>query len=643
MPSDTQRQVSVPGQAIVAAVGVAALYYGRQMLIPIALASLLSFVLTPPLTLLQRLGLRRGPSVALVTLFCFTLIAAIGGELGHQATDLAAKLPQYESSLAEKAQSLSDSAKGGVLLRTASRVISGLTSDLTNSEPARPAASSADASSAGPRAQNSPPVAVVVRQPGPTLYDIVSQVLGPVIEPLATAGITVVFVVFILLEREGIRDRLIWLLGARDIRRTTNALDDAGSRLSRYFLAQIAINATFGLLFGAGLWLIGIPLFVLWGFLAMLMRFLPYIGAPLAASLPLILAAAIEPGWAALSWTAGLFIVLETITGQIAEPTLFGRTTGMSPLAVVAAAAFWTALWGPIGLLLSTPLTLLLVVLGQHVHGFKFFAALLGDTPPLEPGQSFCHKIITGRAGEALEQAYSVLNDHSLIAYYDEYALPGLRLLQRDLNHGDLSQDKLAPIVATVDEIIDAIDDYDEGEGEEQATHDAPEAPAGEQPQAEPPPPDPRVQPTVLCLAGRRPFDLCVAAMLAQVLKKQGVDARVVEGATVSSYLGWNEEAAGAALICLSYLAVDYSPSHVRALTRRLRRRAPRARILAGFWTYDEAEDDYADVDRLRVESGADIVVTSLNDAVASCLREAAALSSPPSVEQLPGFEPQVA
>ena len=641
--SEGHWQASLFNQSVIAAIGVAALYCGRQILIPIALASLLSFVLTPPLTLLQRIGLRRGLSVAAVTLVSFTLLTVIVGEVGRQGTEVAENLPQYESGLSKKLQSLRDSAKNGPVMRSAERIVSGLTSDLGGSEPSRPVESSNVPPDANARAQNPPPLPVVVRQPGPTPYDIASQFLGPLIEPLAATAITIVFVVFILLERDGIRDRLIWLLGARDIRRTTNVLDDAGARLSRYFLAQTAVNAAFGVLFGAGLWLIGIPNFALWGFLAMLLRFLPYIGAPMAAAFPLILSAAIEPGWTTLLWTAGLFVVLEGVTGQIVEPNVFGRTTGMSPLAVVAAAAFWTVLWGPIGLFLSTPLTLLLVVLGQHVQAFKVFAALLGDTPPLQPDQSFYHKIITGRAGEALEQAYLVLEDHSLAAYYDEYALPGLGLLQRDLILGVLSHDNLEPIVATVDEIIDALDDVDEKTGDEKTAPDGQASKAGETEPTDPPPSDRRPQKAVLCLAGRRSFDLSAAAMLAQVLRKQHVDARVIEGVTAASYQSWNVETPGVALICLSYLAVDHSPSHVRALTRRLRRRMPGIPILACFWTYDETGDDDADGDRLKAESGADIVASSLKESVAICLREVAAAPTSRAAESIEAPAPKVA
>ena len=608
------RPDSAAGQVVIAAVGVAALYCGRQVLIPIALASLLSFVLTPPLLLLQKVRIPRGPAVALVTLFAFTILGGIGLEVGRQATELAGDFPQYESGLREKVHSLRDSAKNGALVRSAARIVAGFQSTYSSSfAPTRTGPSAIEAPpSSGAQGGEQRAVPVVVRQPEPTPYQIASQVLGPVIEPLTTASITILFVVFILIERESIRDRLIWLLGARDIRRTTVALDDAGLRLSRYFLAQTAINAAFGFLFGAGLWLIGIPNFLLWGFLAMLLRFLPYIGAMLAASLPIILAAAIDPGWSTFLWTATLFLVLETTTGQLVEPTLFGRTTGMSPLAVVAAATFWTALWGPIGLLLSTPLTLLLVVLGQHFEPFKLFAAVLGDEPPLDPDQSFYHKIITQHADEALDQAYVVLKDRPLVAYYDEFALPGLRLLQEDLNRGTLSGDNLTPIVATIDEIVDALDDYEDDQNVAEKADEAADAKS----EAER-----RSNARVLCLPGRSPFDLSAAAMLAQVLRKQGIDATVGEGLTGSAKI----DTLGLELICLSYVAVERSPTHLRTLTRRLRRRMPGVRILAGFWTYEEGETAESANDRLRADSGADIVATSLHEAVAACLRETAA------------------
>jgi predicted PurR-regulated permease PerM len=613
-------------KALVAAIVVAALYFGRPVLMPIALAGLLSFILTPLVRRLQKLGLGRIPSVAAVTLLSFTLIAGFGLMVGTQVTQLATDLPRYQSGIEAKIQSVREKASGG-------RIVSGLAAMMQNlgaamnkpaaEAPAAPEGVPTSAPNVQPEPEQ-PPMPVVVRQPAPRPYEIASQIIGPLVEPLATAGIVLIFVVFILLQREDLRDRLIWFAGSRDLRRTTSALDDAGTRLSRYFLAQTAINATFGLLVGTGLWLIGIPNFVLWGAIAALLRFLPYVGGILSALLPLILAAAVDPGWTKLFWTAGLYAGLELVTGQIVEPLLFGHTTGMSPLAVITAATFWTWVWGPIGLMLSTPLTLLLVVLGQHVERFSFFAVLLGDTPPLAPEESFYHKVVSGQADEAADQAYALLKDEEqeLVAYYDKVALPGLRMLQSDLNAGSVPPDSLARMTATVEEFIAVMDEREEAEsgeaaaaGDEKPPKDAPQTPESATP-TEP------LSAQVLCISGRSPFDRSVAEMLKQLLAHDGLGLRIAEIGTASPGQLFKLETEGIAFVCLSYLAVEHSPSHTRFLIRRLRRRLPGVKILAGFWTYDEDEDPDALAQKLKSESGADMVATSLQEAVAICLRE---------------------
>src|SRR6185437_11140126 len=248
--------------------------------------------------------------------------------------------------------------------------------------PARPGAQEATPSE--PK-----PIPVEVHEPDPTALQIAERIIAPVVDPLATTAIVFIVSIFIQLQREDLRDRLIRLFGSSDLHRTTVAMNDAARRLSRYFLTQLGINASFGVIIGTGLFLIGIPSPVLWGVLAMLLRFVPYIGSPLSAILPLTLAAAVDPGWHSMLWTAALYLVTEPIMGQVVEPLLYGHSTGLSPFSVVVAATFWTWLWGPIGLILSTPLTLCLVVLGRHVERLEFLDVLLGDRPALTPVESF--------------------------------------------------------------------------------------------------------------------------------------------------------------------------------------------------------------------------------------------------------------
>src|SRR4029078_7631743 len=248
--------------------------------------------------------------------------------------------------------------------------------------------------------------------------------------------VVVIFVIFILLQRQDLRNRLIRLAGAQDLQRTTAALDDAGQRLSRLFLIQLALNAAFGLVIGIGLWFIGVPSAPLWGMLAMILRFVPYIGAVIAAIFPLILAAAVDPGWTMVFWTVALFLAVEPIAGHAIEPLLYGHSVGMSPVAVVTSATFWTWLWGPIGLVLATPLTMSLVVLGCHVDRLKFLDVMFGDQPALKPEELVYQRLLAGDPMEAAEQAQEFLKEKPLLSYYQDVLIEGLKLAQVDAERG---------------------------------------------------------------------------------------------------------------------------------------------------------------------------------------------------------------
>ena len=259
--------------------------------------------------------------------------------------------------------------------------------------------------------------------PSTSPFALAERYLSPVLSPLATMGIVFVVAIFALLQQEDLRDRLIRLFGATDLHRTTVAMDDAARRLGKYFLTQLAINVAFGLVIGVGLHLVGVPNPVLWGMLSALLRFVPYIGSFISAGLPLAMAAAVDPGWSMAVWTAALYVVVELTVSQVVEPLLYGHSTGLSPFAVVVSAIFWSWLWGPIGLILSMPLTLCLVVLGRYVDRLKFLDVLLGDRPALTPIESFYQRILAGDADEAQDHAELLLKDRSLSSYYDEVAL----------------------------------------------------------------------------------------------------------------------------------------------------------------------------------------------------------------------------
>ena len=401
-------------------------------------------------------------------------------------------------------------------------------------------------------------------------------------------------------------------------------------RLSKYFLAQLAINASFGVVIGVGLFIIGIPSPALWGVVAALLRFLPYIGAWLAALFPVALAAAVDPGWSTVFWTVGLYAVVEPIVGQVVEPILYGHSTGLSSFSVVVSAIFWTWLWGPIGLILSTPLTLCLVVLGRHVDRLEFLDVLFGDRPALTPVESFYQRILAGDPDEAIDAAELLLKERSLSSYYDEVAVKGLQLAAYDVNRGVLAPEQLERIKEAIAGMIDDLDAYPDVDPSPEEHDDGPVAPPPAErllpsepaPPVGPPtpedlPPAWRGAAPVLCVAGRGPLDEAAAAMIAQLLGKHGLRARVIPHATVSRSNIDALDVSGVAMVCVSYAEITGTPSHLRYLLRRIRQRVPGAPILVGLWPEEEA---VLHDDRLRAAVGADYYATTLRGAVNACL-----------------------
>jgi predicted PurR-regulated permease PerM len=387
-PDEVASLVNALVLTIFAVLIVAALYVGREIFVPVALAILLSFVLAPPVRLLQRMAVPRGIAVVGVVLFAFAIIFALGSLIATHLNRLAGDLPKYETTIQSKIQSVRGVAGGSSTLERAAGMLQDLGKELDKPKSSSSATGNPLISD-GTVKPDQRPVPVEVLQPDPGALESLRSLIAPLISPLATTGIIVIFVIFILIQREDLRNRLIRLAGSHDLQRTTAALDDAAARLSRLFLNQLLINTAFGGLIGAGLWVIGVPSPVLWGILATVLRFVPYIGSVISAAFPLTLSIAVDPGWSMLAWTAALFMIAEPVVGQVVEPMVYGRTTGLSPVAVVVSATFWTALWGPIGLVLATPLTVCLVVLGRHVDRLSFLDVMFGDRPALSPPEIF--------------------------------------------------------------------------------------------------------------------------------------------------------------------------------------------------------------------------------------------------------------
>src|SRR5215213_7615684 len=456
-PEELLALLSAVSSAVLAFIIVATLYFGREIFVPVALAILLSFVLAPLVGLLQRLRLPRGLSVVIAVVAAFALIFALGSLLATQLTQLAGDLPRYQSTISEKIQSFRDTTAGRGTLERASGMLKDLSKELDKPNDGSKPSLIPGAKSPAPLS----PVPVEVRQPDPGALESLRSLISPLLHPLATTGIIIIFVIFILLQREDLRNRLIRLAGSHDLQRTTAALDDAAARLSRLFLIQLLLNGSFGLVIGIGLWLIGVPSPILWGILAAVLRFVPYIGAAIAAAFPLALAVAVDPSWTMLLWTLALFLVVEPLVGHVVEPMVYGHSTGLSPVAVVASATFWTALWGPIGLVLATPLTVCLVVLGRHVERLEFLDVMFGDRPALSPPEIFYQRMLAGDPTEAAEKAEEFLKERSLASYYDEVALKGLQLARADAERGALDQERLLKIRDAVSEFASDLSDQE--------------------------------------------------------------------------------------------------------------------------------------------------------------------------------------
>ena len=419
---------------------IAALYLGSDVLISLALAILLSFALGPPVTWLYRRGLPRVPAVLAVMLLVTLLLGGFAALVASQLTQLAQQLPTYEENLRIKARELAEAAPSGGVVNRASDLLRDLNREIDKIAAGDDSAANPGAAAAGsPQASRSGRSRSRSTSRQQTPLSALAEFVGPLVQPIATAGIVLVFIVFVLLQREDLRDRMIRLFGMNDVHRATAAISDAAKRIGRYLLMQLVVNLLYGIPVGLGLYLIGVPNALLWGLLATVLRFVPYLGPILAAASPIALSLAVDPSWTTPLLTIALFVVLELFTNNVLEPWLYGASTGLSPLALIVAAVFWTTLWGPVGLLLATPLTVCLVVLGRHVPQLHIFEVLLGDTPVLEPDVKFYQRLLAGDPHDAEEVADDLLEERPLSEVLGRIVLPALVLADQDRQRGALA------------------------------------------------------------------------------------------------------------------------------------------------------------------------------------------------------------
>lgn len=558
----------------VAALIIAALYLGREVFVPVALAVLLSFVLAPFVIRLQHLRVPRTLAALVVVFVGFSIIFSLGGLMVSQASRLAGELPGYQQTLRDKITSLRGLTGGSGTLERASKVLKDLGTELQHP----------DATGRQPDINghllvpSDKPIPVEVRQPDPGALTTLVAIIGPLVSPLTTTGIVVIFVIFILLQRQDLRNRFVRLAGSEDIQRTTAALDEAGERLSKLFLTQIAFNAAFGLTIGIGLEFIGVPSAALWGLLAMILRFVPYVGALISAVFPLILAAAVGSGWEMLVLTAALFAVLELLAGQVLEPMIYGHSSGLSPVAIILSASFWTWLWGPVGLVLATPLTVCLVVVGRHVDRLQFLDIMLGDQPALTPPQLVYQRMLAGDPVEAAEQARVYLKDSSLVDYYDSILLEGLRLAGKDSRLGHLDEERLDRIVGTVGELVEDLEtDGDVETADTEPVDDSSNLGALvaiERPADKPlsVPEKWKAPRSILCIPGSSKLDEAAALVLAQMLRRHGYGASAEKADALSIARFFSLELADTEMVCICYVERP-SSAKIQYAVRRLNKK----------------------------------------------------------------------
>ena len=562
---------------VVAAVTIAALYFARIVLIPFALAVLFTFILTPVVRLLERARLGRTFSSLLVVLLTIGACGGLGWGVSKQIGQVVNQLPSYKLNIKEKLASLHWSESH--ILHNASETVTEISKDLA----AKPAPSPADSTQsleATRSTNNRPatprqPVPVQVISPPSLPLESMQSVLGL----LAGALIVVVFTIFMLIRREDLRNRLISLIGHGHIHLITQTLDEASSRVSKYLLMQFLVNIGYGIFIGMGLYFIGLPGALLWGVIVGILRFLPYIGPPLGGIMPLLLSMAVFDGWSKPLLVLGLFVITELAVSNLVEPMLYGAHTGISSLAILMAAIFWTAIWGPIGLVVSTPLTVCLLVVGRHVPQLRFLHILLGDEPPLTPESRFYQRLLAMDYEEAREVLQKSLNEMSLEELYENVMIPALGLAEQD-RHQNLLQDENEKFISqSTRELIDELWDPRNGEGEHESEGDgsleiSPKAAA----------PHPVRPLSILCVPARDDADEIVGTMLAQLLQGAGHRAECLE-VEIAERMIAQISREKPDIVCISALPPFAIPA-VRALYGRMHAQNPNQKILVGLWHF---------------------------------------------------------
>jgi predicted PurR-regulated permease PerM len=565
---------------------VACLYWAKPVLIPIALAVLLTFLLNPVVNALHSRGLPRTPAVLVVVVLVFSLVGGIGWTVMRQLTALAYELPRYQENLKQKISDLRELGTSPVIDRVL-RTIKEVTGELQRAPRPKLEPLAGGELKVGPKEEPEKPVPVVVQSPS-VLWQLPS-----LLESLATAGLVIVLVIFILIRHADLRSRLLHLAGYNHLTTATKAVDEASQRISRYLLMQSIINGSFGLAAGLGFFLIGVPYALLWGFLAAVLRFIPYLGPPIAAILPSAMSLAVFPGWQLPLLVIGLIVVLELASNMIMEPLLYGQSAGVSEVALLIAVAFWTWLWGPVGLILATPLTVCLGVLGKYIPQMGFVGVLLGDESVMESPANYYQRLVAHDQDEAAALVEEYLQTHTVEALYDDVLIPALSAAKRDRELETLTDEDMQFIIHATRAIVD-----DLGMRQPQPLTSSLITPAA------------TPSPHILGCPAHDAADELALLMLQQLLGATQYTMSIVSAEMLTAEVVSTVDQLHIRLICIAALPPG-AVTPTRYLCKRLRARFPDCKIVVGRWGLRE------DGDKPQVflrEAGADEVGTTLHE-----------------------------
>jgi predicted PurR-regulated permease PerM len=613
---------------------IATLYFARELLIPLAVSALLTFLISPFVGRLER-WLGRIAAVLLAVGLLFAAVGAAGWMVSRQLVDLAAKLPEYKGNIAAKLHALQP--QRGSTFSKVFDTVDELKKELPGGTSSGPTITqesgkpeTAVASPPHPRMPATPVKVIETSKANP--FELMKTMITPLIGPLGMAFLVLILLIFMLFEREDLRSRLIRLIGQDRISATTQAMEDAADRVSRYLRMQLLVNVIYGVCIAVALYFIGVPNALLWGAFGTVLRFVPYVGPWIAALLPTLLALAVSPGWIKPVLTVALLTAIELILSNVLEPLLYGKHTGISSIALILAAVFWTWLWGPLGLVLATPLTVCMVVMGRHVPRLAFLNVLLSDEEALTPAEDCYHRLLTVGEQDEIELAEAYLKENSLTSLYDAVLIPAMSAAETDARLGALEDEQLDHLRQSIRDMIEDLGTRpgvastasgDDTVSEQEAQHNLTAPAMAVLPRC------------VNCLPAQAERDELAGAMLTQLLQQQGFEAATAPGKLSAGELLGLVEKADVDVVCISVVAPS-TIIHARYLCKKVRARFPKVKIIIGLW--GATENITEATGRLR-DSGADEVVVSLAEALNQIAKTAPLLAEEMSQAPIPDDE----